>query len=385
MFSRVLSQAEVTALHDKTFACACSLGSYGDPLVACSACSNVSCVACQFQNVSECLGKSDGCSACSTPAEGAHCPSGSTEDAGMQCEAGYYCAGGSAAPEACTADEGYYCPAGFAPGAGASDRRADGALGGVACLLGYYCSGGTADKPEVPCTADEGFYCPRAFAPDANVVADGLAGKRCPPGLFCAGDTAGPQPLPPLCDLVRACGSRVVANETCGAVQSTFFKYQDPPTSFAVDASASTCMKTADASSDPNAQWVRVDLGAERLVGTVRFASAGTAADFTVLVAAEDAAEASALNPSAGAALPLVTEACAVTESASGVLEFEAACAPAVKGRFVFILRAAPRQILEVCDVEIFAHACMPGAELLCPLGYQPAPCTDAQFCPGCV
>eukprot|EP00961_Rhodomonas_salina_P114941 1546600-Rhodomonas_salina.1 len=183
-------------------------------------------------------------------------------------------------------------------------------------------------------------------------------------------------------------------NEACEARQSTFYKWNDPPASHAVDAERSTCSKTADASADPNPQWLRVDLEEERLVGAVRFAAVGSPADFTVAIAAsdaawvEDAAGIRVQNPSRGGALPAVTEPCAVEAAGDGQLQ--ASCGAATKGRYVFIARASAGQSLEVCAVEVFAHVCLGPAEeeeeqvLSCGLGLQPSPCETCRGCAYC-
>eukprot|EP00961_Rhodomonas_salina_P136369 1834659-Rhodomonas_salina.1 len=300
------------------------------------------------------------------------------------CGAGFLCTDG--VPQPCNAAEGFFCPEGYVP---EGNRRSDsGALGGIPCPAGYYCAGNTANK--IPCEAAEGFYCPGQFQPGTPTLEEGLAGRPCPPGAFCEGKKAQPVEVPPLCDLVQACGNRIAANETCGVAQSTFFKYNDPAADVAVDGEDSTCMKTATAETDSNPQWLRVALGKERLVGTVRFWSSGAASDFEVLVTAEDAApvdgqnEAERQNPSQGGALPALREACAVAEASSGV--FEASCPPATKGAFVFIRRATDGTILEVCELEVYGHACVSEEEVECPLGYGPSACTDADaLCRGCV
>lgn len=142
--------------------------------------------------------------------EGYYCLAGTSTVAA--CPAGFYCAGGNAGqPVPCQAPEGNYCPAVHRVG-GAADRRSS-AVGtdGITCPAGYYCKGTTADKE--PCTAADGFYCPQGFAPAAASVEEGLAGKPCPPNKMCAGNQTQPEPLPPICDVVQACGSSY--NETC--------------------------------------------------------------------------------------------------------------------------------------------------------------------------
>eukprot|EP00961_Rhodomonas_salina_P284781 3848671-Rhodomonas_salina.1 len=185
-----------------------------------------------------------------------------------------------------------------------------------------------------------------------------------------------------ICDFVQSCGAD--RNATCAASQSTFFKYNDPPTSFAVDTdNDGTCMKTADAKTDTNPQWLSVDLGRVRLVGTVRFWSDSvSAADLEVLVSMDAAAEASALTPTTGAALPSVTGACVVRKAAEPGPVFEATCGAALKGQHVFIRRAAPAQQLTVCGVEVFDHECADTTDVSCPIGYEPSSC---EACPGCV
>eukprot|EP00961_Rhodomonas_salina_P241160 3258659-Rhodomonas_salina.1 len=171
--------------------------------------------------------------------------------------------------------------------------------------------------------------------------------------MYCAGNDTAPVTLPPLCDLVQSCGEITVANEMCETKQSTFWQYRTEYFEYAVDQDPDTCIKTADAKQDSNPQYVRVDLETLRLIGTVRFLSTGAASDFSVVVSESDAAFSSddPANPSEGAALPDIVEACIVTATAtSGV--FEAECDAAVKGRFVFISRTSAGEILEVCDVE---------------------------------
>eukprot|EP00961_Rhodomonas_salina_P153961 2073842-Rhodomonas_salina.1 len=150
-------------------------------------------------------------------------------------------------------------------------------------------------------------------------------------------------------------------------------------------------MKTATADTDENPQWLRVALGKERLVGTVRFSSTGAAAsDLEVLVTAEDAVPVDVqngverANPSAGGTLPALREACTVAAAGSNV--FEASCGAATKGAFVFIRRATAGTILEVCELEVFAHACVSEEVVSCPLGEMPSACTDEDsLCRGCV
>eukprot|EP00961_Rhodomonas_salina_P297265 3937071-Rhodomonas_salina.1 len=63
-----------------------------------------------------------------------------------------------------------------------------------------------------------------------------------------------------------------------------------------------------------------------------------------------------------------------------GVLEAE--CGQA-KGAYVFISAAAAQQVLEVCHVEVFGHACLAlDQEVSCGMGSEPAAC---ESCRGCV
>eukprot|EP00961_Rhodomonas_salina_P216915 2930562-Rhodomonas_salina.2 len=159
------------------------------------------------------------------------------------------------------------------------------------------------------------------------------------------------------CDLVLACGT--TDPTPCEARQSTFFKYDDPPALYAVDADSETCMKTSAAENDPNPQWLSVDLELVRLIGTIRFRSdQGSASDFHVAVSTEGPADAAVLNPSSGALLPALSESCAVSNVGDAV--FEATCSAAVKGRHLFISRSVAAEQLSVCDVEVFDHTCVP-------------------------
>eukprot|EP00961_Rhodomonas_salina_P116660 1570066-Rhodomonas_salina.1 len=178
----------------------------------------------------EYLNASGSCESCTGPcAEGSYettaCTVASDRTCAV-CPVGHYCADGLNV--SCIVEEGFYCPEGWAPGTSARRQGGDPAAEGVSCPASFYCAGGSADKET--CTAAGGFYCPVQFAPGAASVAEGRAGKACPPALFCAGDMAQPQPLPPVCDLVQACGGALAANETCSVAQSTFHKYNDPPT-----------------------------------------------------------------------------------------------------------------------------------------------------------
>jgi len=205
--------------------------------------------------------------------------------------------------------------------------------------------------------------------------------------MYCAGNATAPVTLPPLCDLVQSCGEITAANEMCETKQSTFWQYRTEYFDYAVDQDPDTCIKTADAKLDSNPQYVRVDLETLRLIGTVRFLSTGAASNFSVVVSQSDAAFSSddPANPSQGAALPDVVEACTVKATAtSGV--FEAECDAAVKGQFVFISRTSAGESLEVCDVEVFGHKCMAAETVSCPYGYEPSSCTeDEALCRGCV
>jgi len=266
----------------------------------------------------------------------------------------------------------------------------DGCLCGNGVLdNGEECDDGAGNVVEGACTAT----C------TSNVCGDGMVGlgdgEACDDGNLDNGDGCSAICVAEnlLCDLVRSCGS--FANETCNAHQSTFSDWDGVPSALAVDGSESTCAETADAQLDSNPQWVRVALGAERVVGTVRFWSdAGAASDLRVLVTAEDATvppaseapRAQGANPSVGATLPTLAEECAVASTATAGV-FEASCgAPATKGAFVFILRAAPKQALRVCDVEAFQHSCLAddGKELECDLGLQPSSCEDCRGCVPC-
>eukprot|EP00961_Rhodomonas_salina_P005651 76669-Rhodomonas_salina.1 len=323
-----------------------------------------------------------------------------------QCGEGYYCALGATQEVPCLSAEGFYCPPGFSPSlSGVQGRRRNaGILQGVECPIGYYCAG--LHAPAVPCTAAEGFYCPSGFAPInsdvAETTAQALGGIRCPPSMYCAGQTAPPTVVPQalLCDLSQACFASDQPGSNCNARQSTFHKFNDPPASYAVDSDPSTCMKTAEAPLDPAPQWVRVDLGQERLIGMVRFfgESSSSSADFTVAVTEVDATlirdenQQVVQNPSLGGAIPPRHEACTVEKF--GDRMFEATCKPATKGRFVFISRAFAQEVLVVCDVSVFEYECL-GAEeeMLCGIGYEPSGCAslsapsthpECKFCVPC-
>lgn len=332
---------------------------------------------------------------CTTPHVGEWCPAGSSSDNPSVCPEGMFCSGGSSPAFPCTVPEGFYCPSGW-DGTKIETRRSESTFpweSGMECDPGHYCAGGSA--PRLPCTAAEGYYCPGNFVPMASSWEEGLAGRRCPPAMHCAGRTSAPEEIPARCDLVHACGNITGPGKTCSARQSTFWSYNKPPASFAVDADDHTCMKTADAKRDQHAQWVRIDLQRQLLVGSVRFVSQGQpeAEDFEVVVSAADAAAVEdesgnlQLNPSFGGALPVIRQTCPVTAAGDDI--FEANCDSGTMGtigRFVFILRARPFEILEVCDVKVFQHICLGATqELSCGLGYEPSGCVDEDFCRGCV
>eukprot|EP00961_Rhodomonas_salina_P279866 3780755-Rhodomonas_salina.1 len=161
-----------------------------------------------------------------------------------------------------------------------------------------------------PSTADKGFYCPNGSAPLTDLLAaqppsrssyegDPLAGRPCPPSRFCAGLTAQPILVPPVCDLRAGAAwplpPRLTRRRPARRGRA-FFKHDEPPTAHAVDSDVRTRMRTAHAKQDPNPQCVRLDLGAPRLVGSELFVSVGAAAELTVAVAAEHAPAPSPVN-----------------------------------------------------------------------------------------
>jgi hypothetical protein len=88
-------------------------------------------------------------------------------------------------------------------------------------------------------------------------------------------------------------------------------------------------------------------------------------------------------NPSRGGQLPSNAETCPVSAIAAGV--FEASCAAASQGKYVFIRRSTPSQDLILCNVEAFAHQCLTDdEELSCAPGYEPSSCDSCRGCTPC-
>eukprot|EP00961_Rhodomonas_salina_P062739 842301-Rhodomonas_salina.1 len=177
----------------------------------------------------------------------------------------------------------------------------------------------------------------RTCAP--NVCGDGFVGngEPCDDGNLVDGDGCSSFCVVEdfdLCDLAQACGP--YRNVTCESRQSTFFKWNDPPTFYAVDPHDSTCMRTADAVTDTKPQWWRVDLSSEEFVGTIRITSAHDPADLVVAVAMMDAEPQALANPSVGSPLPdesfIVVCSSAPLQVAANT--FEMHCASGAKGRY---------------------------------------------------